>query len=112
LLKQRLRSKRIRFTDAERSLLARKAKAVGRKALLKLDTIVSPNTLLRWHRRLVAEKWSYSQRRGPGRPGVMREIAQLIVRMASDNAGWGYTRIQGALANLGHKVGRGRSLMC
>src|SRR5262249_51810369 len=105
--KEKLRGKRIRFTDAERALLARKAKAVGRKALLKLDTIVSPDTLLRWHRRLVAEKWDYSQRRGPGRPGVMREIAQLIVRMASDNAGWGYTRIQGSLANLGHKVGRG-----
>ena len=47
LLKKRLRGKRIRFTDAERALLARKAKAVGRKALLKLDTIVSPDTLLR-----------------------------------------------------------------
>jgi len=54
LLKERLRGKRIRFTDPERALLARKAKAVGRKALLELDTIVSPDTLLRWHRRLVA----------------------------------------------------------
>jgi len=54
LLKGRLRGRRIRFTDAERALLARKAKAVGRKALLELDTIVSPDTLLRWHRRLVA----------------------------------------------------------
>jgi len=50
LLKDRLRGRRIRFTDAERALLARKAKAVGRKALLELDTIVSPDTLLRWHR--------------------------------------------------------------
>ena len=107
LLKERLRGKRIRFTDAERALLARKAKAVGRKALLKLDTIVSPDTLLRWHRRLVAQKWNFSHRRRPGRPGIMQEISKLIVRMASDNSGWGYTRIQGALANLGHKVGRG-----
>ena len=106
-LKKRLRGKRIRFTDAERALLARKAKAVGRKALLELDTIVSPDTLMRWHRRLVAQKWDFSQRRGPGRPGVMRKIAQLIVRMAQENPGWGYTRIQGALANLSHKVGRG-----
>src|SRR5687767_6555032 len=97
LLKERRRAKRIRFTDAERALLARKAKAVGRRALLKLDTIVSPDTLLRWHRRLVAEKWNYARRRGPGRPGIMREIARLIVRMALDNSGWGYTRIQGAL---------------
>src|SRR6202158_368813 len=107
LLKDRLRGKRIRFTDAERALLARKAKAVGRKALLELDTIVSPETLLRWHRRLIAEKWNFAHRRGPGRPGTMQKISGLIVRMAQDNPGWGYTRIQGALANLGHRVGRG-----
>ena len=107
MLKERLRGRRIRFTDAERALLGRKAKAVGRRALLELDTVVSPDTLMRWHRRLVAEKWDFSKRRGPGRPGVMREIAQLIVRMAQENPGWGYTRIQGALANLNHKVGRG-----
>jgi len=106
MLKERLRAKRIRFTDAERALLARKAKAVGRKALLELDTIVSPDTLMRWHRRLVAEKWNLSKRRGPGRPGIMREISQLIVRMAEDNPGWGHTRIQGALANLNHRWGR------
>src|SRR5713226_7574133 len=107
LLKDRLRGKRIRFTDAERVLLARKAKAVGRKALLELETIVSPDTLLRWHRRLIAEKWNFVHRRGPGRPGIMQEISALIVRMAQDNPGWGYTRIQGALGNLGHRVGRG-----
>src|SRR6188508_842392 len=107
LLKARLSGKRIRFTDAERALLARKAKAVGRKALWELDTLVSPDTLMRWHRRLVAQKWDFSKRRGPGRPGIMREISQLIVRMAQENPGWGYTRIQGALANLSHKVGRG-----
>src|SRR4029453_167468 len=94
LLKDRLRGRRIRFTDAERALLARKAKAVGRKALLELDTIVSPDTLLRWHRRLVAQKWSYAGRRRVGRPGIMRHISELIVRMAQENRGWGYTRIQ------------------
>ncbi len=107
LLKERLRGRRIQFSEAERALLARKAKAVGRKALLKLDTIVCPDTLLRWHRRLVAQKWNYAHRRGPGRPGIMREIAELIVRMAQENPKWGYTRIQGALANRRHKVGRG-----
>jgi transposase InsO family protein len=80
---------------------------VGRKALLKLDTLVSPDTLMRWHRRLVAPIWNFAHRRGPGRPGVMREISALSVRMAQENPGWGYTRIQGALANLKHKVGRG-----
>src|SRR5438093_12905197 len=107
LLKDRLRGKRIRFTGAERALLARKAKAVGRKALLELETIGSAGTLLRWHRRLIAAKWNFVHRRGPGRPGIMREISALIVRMARDNPGWGYTRIQGALGNLGHRVGRG-----
>ena len=107
LLKEHLRGSHIRFTDAERALLARKAKAVGRKALLKLETIVTPDTLMRWHRRLVAQKWDYSKRRGPGRPRIMREISQLIVRMAIENPKWGYTRIQGALANLRHTVGRG-----
>src|SRR6476661_3591281 len=107
LLKARLSGKRMRFTDAERALLARKAKAVRRKALRELDTLVSPDTLMRWHRRLVAQKWDFSKQRGPGRPGVMREISQLIVRMAQENPGWGYTRIQGALANLSHKVARG-----
>jgi putative transposase len=107
LLKDRLRGRRIRFTDAERALLARKAKALGRKALLELDTVVSPDTLLRWHRRFVAQKWNFAERRQAGRPGIMRHISELIVRMAQDNRSWGYTRIQGALANLNHKVGRG-----
>ena len=107
LLKERLRGKRIRFTDAERALLARKAKAVGRKALLELGTIVTPDTLLRWHRQLVAQKWDFAHRRGPGRPGVMQALSDLIVRMAQENPRWGYTRIQGALANLSHRLGRG-----
>ena len=107
LLRERLRGKRIRFTDAERALLARKAKAVGRKALVKLETIVTPDTLMRWHRRLVAQKWDYSKRRGPGPPGILREISDLSVPMALENPKWGYTRIQGALMNLRHTVGRG-----
>src|SRR4029078_5568041 len=98
---------RMRFSDAERALLARNAKAVGRRTLLTMNTIVTPDTLMRWHRRLIAQRWDFSKRRGPGRPGIMREISQLIVRMAQENPGWGYTRIQGALANLSHTVGRG-----
>ena len=72
LLKDKLKGRRLRFTDTERALLARKAKAIGRKALLELDTVVSPDTLLRWHRRLVAQKWNFVHRRGPGRPRIMR----------------------------------------
>jgi hypothetical protein len=107
MLKERLLGKRIRFTDAEQTPLARKAKAIGRKALLEIDTLVSPDALMRWHRRLVAQKWDFRKRRSPGRPGIMREISELIVRMAQENPGWGCTRIQGALANLKHTVGRG-----
>jgi putative transposase len=80
---------------------------VGRKALLELDTIVSPDTLLRWHRCLVAQKWNFAERRGVGRPGIIRHISEVIVRMPQENPRWGYTPIQGALANLDHKVGRG-----
>ena len=59
-----------------------------------------------WHRRLIAEKYEGSKRRGPGRPRTKDEIQQLVVRMATENRAWGYRRIQGALANLGHEVGR------
>ena len=107
VLKERLGGRRIRFTDAERRRLARKAYALGRQVLNELETLVTPDTLLRWHRELVASKWNYSQRRGPGRPRIMKTIVDLILRMALENRSWGYTRIRGALANLGHQVARG-----
>ena len=62
---------------------------------------------MRWHRRLVAQKWNFAKRRGAGRPSIMRHISELIVHMAAENPSWGYTRIEGALTNLTHKVGRG-----
>ena len=107
VLKERLGGRRIYFTDVERSRLARKARALGRKTLNELETLVTPDTLLRWYRELVAFKWNYSHRRGPGRPRIMTTIVDLIMRMALENPSWGYTRIRGALANLGHQVGRG-----
>jgi putative transposase len=107
VLKERLGGRRLRFTDAERRRLARKAQALGRKVLTELKTLVTPDTLLRWYRELVTSKWNYSHRRGPGRPRVMRTIVDLILQMALENPSWGYTRIRGALANLGHQVGRG-----
>jgi hypothetical protein len=106
-LRARLGQRRILFTDAERQTLATLAKEVGLKTLKNLDPIVSPATLLRWHRELVAKKWTFLERRRPGRPRTKLDIEQLIVRMATDNPGWGYTRIQGALINLGVQVGRG-----
>lgn len=107
LLKERLGDRPIHFTDAERRRLARKAKMLGRKVLNELETLVTPDTLMRWYRELVASKWDYRDRRGPGRPRVMKDIVDLIVRMALENRSWGYTRIKGALANLGHQIGRG-----
>ena len=107
VLKDRLGGRRIRFTDAERRRLARKARTLGRRVLNELQTLVTPDTLLRWYREMLAFKWNYSHRRSPGRPRVMSTIADRIVRMALENRSWGYTRIRGALANLGHKVGRG-----
>jgi len=69
-------------------------------------TIASPETILRWYRELVAQKYDGSARRGPGRPKRRGEIAELVVRMARENERWGYTRIKGALRNLGHEIGR------
>ena len=106
-LRARLGTRRILFTDAERRTLATLAKAMGSRVLADLNPIVSPATLLRWHRELVAEKWTFRERRQPGRPRTKIDIEQLIVRMATDNPGWGYTRIQGALMNVDIKVGRG-----
>jgi transposase InsO family protein len=87
--------------------LAAKAHRLGRRVLQQFATVVSPDTLLAWHRHLIARKYDGHQRRGPGRPRTITEIRQLVVRMATENRDWGYTRIQGALANLGHDVGRG-----
>jgi hypothetical protein len=107
MLRERVKGRSLRFNDRERALLARKAFGIPRKVLVELGTIVTPDTLLRWHWRLIARKFDSSDRRKPGRSRTMRIITELIVRMALENPRWGYTRIQGALYNLGHEVGRG-----
>ena len=97
--------KRLLLTDDQRRLLAVKGKSLGRKALMELTTIVTPDTILRWHRTLVAKKWDFSKhRKSAGRPRVKQEIVELVLRFARENPSWGYDRIQGALANLGHEV--------
>jgi putative transposase len=105
LLRQQIGRRRLRLTDDDRRRLAVRAYRLGRKVLRDVATIVTPDTLLRWHRQLVARKWTYT-RRAPSRGGVLAEIRHLVVRMAGENPTWGYTRIQGALKNLGHQVGR------
>lgn len=98
--------KRLLLTDDQRRILAVKGKALGRKSLTELSTIVTPDTILRWHRNLVARKWDYSQRRAKraGRPPITDEVRKLAIRLAQENPSWGYDRIQGALSNLGHVV--------
>ena len=86
-LRSRLAGRRIIFTDAERRTLAALAKGLGRKALRDLDPIVTPATLLRWHRELVARKWTSPRLRPLGRPKTSAEIEQLVVRMAAENPG-------------------------
>jgi hypothetical protein len=77
-----------------------------RKLLGEIGTLVTPDTLLRWHRLLVAQKWDYSHRRHnqPGRPPIAAEVKELVLRLAKENPRWGYDRIQGALANLGQLI--------
>jgi len=106
VLREKLGKGRILLNDDQRRRLAVKGKALGRKALFGLTTIVTPDTILRWHRQLVAKKWDYSERRKStvGRPRIRIVIVNLIVRMATKNTGWGHDRIQGALKNLGYHV--------
>ena len=106
VLREQLRGRRIVYTDAQRRRLATAAKKLGRKALRHLDTLVTPDTLLRWYRRLVAKKYDGTSQRARSRPRRSVDIVELVLRMAIENAGWGYTRIRGALFNLGHEIGR------
>ncbi len=97
---------RLRFTDKQRRRLSVKAKALGRKTLDQFASIVTPDTLLRWFRNLVAKKYEGTARRGRGRPRKRDGIAGLVVEMAGKNQSWGYTRIRDALHNLGITVDR------
>ncbi len=106
VLREQLGDGRLLLTDGQRRRLARRAKVIGRKGLFEISTLVTPDTLLRWYRRLIAKKYDGSQARRPGRPKTAAEIERLILRMARDNPRWGYTRIRGALRNLGHEIGR------
>jgi transposase InsO family protein len=105
VLKEQLGGRRLQLTDDQRRRLAAKGKALGRKVLDEVATIVTPDTIMRWHRRLIAAKWTYTTKR-IGRPGIMKAIRKLIVQMATSNSTWGYCRIQGELKKLDHRVAR------
>lgn len=106
VLREQLGGRRLRFNDDQRRRLAAKAKGLGRRLLSEVATIVTPETLLAWHRKLIAQKYDGSGKREPGRPRKAGEIEALVVRMAEENRDWGYRRIQGALSNLGHELAR------
>ena len=106
LLRELLGGKRIRFSEDQRRRLAAKGRELGRKALNELGSIVTPDTILRWYRSLIARKYDGSKRRGPGRPRKDRDVQDIVVRMATENPGWGYTRIRDAMRHLGYEVAR------
>src|SRR5919205_1259509 len=106
VLREQLGGRRLRLTDDQRRRLAARAKGLGRKLLAEVATLVTPETLLAWHRKLIAQKYDGSAQRSPGRPRMVSEIESLVVRLAEENRAWGYRRIQGVLSHLGHKLAR------
>src|SRR6266487_4082806 len=105
VLKDQLGGRRLRMTDTDRRRLAALAYPLGRQRLKEVVTLATPETLLRWYKRLIAQKFDGSMRRTQrGRPPVAEEIERLVVQMAEQNPTWGYRRIQGALANVGHHI--------
>jgi putative transposase len=97
VLREQLGNRRLRFNDDQRRRLAVRAKGLGRKLLAEVATLVTPDTLLAWHRKLIAEKYDGHKKCGPGRPRTDEKLESLVVRMAEENRAWGYRRIQGAI---------------
>ncbi len=102
VLREQLGGGRLRFTDDQRRRLAVKGRVLGRRALDGIAGLVTPDTILRWYRELIAAKYNGTARRGAGRPETAASLRDLVVTFASENPSWGYTRIRGALRNLGH----------
>ena len=96
VLKAQRGGRRLSLTDTERRRLAALAHPLGRQRLKEVATLVTPETLLRWYTRLIAQKFDGStHHRQLGRPRIAEEIEQLVLRMAEENAAWGYRRIEG-----------------
>jgi transposase len=105
VLQRQLGPRKVRFTLADRALLAALLHPLPRDALKRLHLVVRPDTVLRWHRDLVARRHARRSRPGrPGRPRTVRSIRVLLLRLARENPGWGYRRVHGELLVLGVKV--------
>ena len=94
---------RVRYEPGDRLWLAALSRLVPRRRWGEVF-MVTPATLLAWHRRLVARKWDYASRRPPGRPSTAAAIRKLVIRIATENPTWGHQRVQGELARLGHPI--------
>src|SRR5947199_7213869 len=92
VLREQLGHRRFRFNDDQRRRLAVRAKGLERKLLAEVASLVTPDTLLAWHRKLIADKYDGHHQRGPGRPRTRKEREDLVLRMAEENRSWGYRR--------------------
>ena len=106
VLREQLGGRRLRFNEAQRRRLAAKGSVLGRRVLDQLGGLVTPDTILRWYRELIAKKYDGTARRGCGRSGTAASLHRLVIQVATENPSWGYTRLRGALRNLGHELGR------
>ena len=106
VLREEWGKRRILLSDDQRRRMAVKGKILGYKRLSEVGTLFTSDTILRWHRQLVANKWDHSNKRSqpPGRPRVRQVIVDLTLQFAKENPTWGYDRIQGALANVGYRI--------
>lgn len=105
ILRELVGNRQLRLNNGQRRRLAVKGKSLGRKLLGKVGTLFTPDTILRWHRQLIAEKWNYRERRkSVGRPATEQAVVDLVVKLATENPRWGYDSLVGRLTNLGHTL--------
>jgi len=107
ILRGKLGKKRIILTNEQKRLLAVSGKRLGRKVLSEICCAFSPDTILKWHRKLIATKYDGSRNRKIGRPRISEELEELVIKIARYNRSWGYLRIAGQLKYLGYRISHG-----
>jgi transposase len=106
ILREQMDGRRGWITDDQRRRLAARGKVLGRQRLHEVTSLLTPDTILRWYRELIAEEYDGAAKRRPGRPSTAVRLKEMVVKLAMENAGWRYTRLRGALRNLGRAIGR------